>query len=505
MAFDAQILPPDQAWTPLRPDQWDAECARHLLRRTGFTAQPAQVERAYSQGLTVTLDEAFGRIRPMPQPRALVNYAATRAQYVADLRTAANDEEKTRQIGLTFNAQRRQDCRDATLEWLTFARDPANSAQEKLVQWLANILVVSFYKVNDPERLFAHSTLLRQSWQKRYPEICQAVTRSPAMIEYLDLASNHRDGPNENYARELMELFTLGEGNYTEKDVKEAARALTGVVIKTGYATTREQGDFVLDQWDFGPKTIFGKTGPWQPDDVIDLIFTQPSARTHLPGRFLTEYLAEDPLPAPYLAALGNLWVQHDWRVDELAKIVFSSKLFYDPRFRGNLIKSPIHFYVGLCQDLNLEVFPNQSQLLPGFEAMGQQPFMPNNVRGWIGGRSWINSTTLDARCRLVEQLFTPVKETALDDDPNAMMSMSTARSPARGTAYVTPERLRSIAALSDPELADHLLGFFLPGPPDPAYRAAILDYLQNTTGSRPDLVKDVTVALLQSPLYQLC
>jgi len=453
--------------------------------------------------LAATLEEAFGQIRPMPQPRALVNYAATRAQMLADVHTAAGDQEKIHLIYLEFDGQRRQDFRDTARDWLAFARNSANSPQEKLVQWLGNVLVVSFNKVNDPERLFAHVALLRQSWQKPYPEICQAVTQSSAMMEYLDLTLSHREGPNENYARELMELFTLGEGHYTEVDVKEAARALTGIVLKPGFAETNEQGHFIADQWDAGHKTIFGKTGPWRPDDVIDLIFTQPSARTHLPGRFLSEYLAEDPLPAPYLAALGNLWVQHDWRVDELAKIVFSSKLFYDPRFRGNLIKSPIHFYLGLCQDLNLEVIPDESQLLPGFEAMGQQPFMPNNVRGWVGGRNWINSSTMDARCRLVEQLFTPAKETAPDDDPQAMMSM--ARAQAHGTSYVSSERLQSIVVLSNPELSDHLLSFFLPGPPDPAYRAAMLDYLQNTAGSRQDLVKDVTVALLQSPRYQLC
>jgi uncharacterized protein (DUF1800 family) len=504
MAF-TPATPLERAWVPLTPQEWNPELARHLLRRIGFAATPDQVDHSVYIGLPATLQEAFGQIRPMPPSPSLTNYVSQRASVELAVRqaTAAGDTPQNIQmLRAKVDAMRRQAFVDSLQESMAFARQPENSAQENLVMFLSNVLVVASNKVQDPDRLLAHIALLRANWQQPYPYFCKLVTYSPAMVQYLDLNTSVRALPNENYARELMELFTLGEGHYTETDVKEAARALTGAVLPPAINPNGDQAYFDTKRWDAGDKTLFGQTGPWGAYDVVDLIFTQPGARTLLPKRFLAWYLTDDPVPAPYLQSLGDLWFQKGWRIDELAKTVFSSKLFYDPSFRGALIKSPMRYYLGLCQDLELDVSPFEGQVFQDLRAMGQEPYNPPNVRGWVGGKTWINSSTLTARRELVQQMFAPLDETRLNADQKAMLA--NARAAGHGQVNVTPSRIQNVVALSNPELADHFLSYFLPGEPNPAYRAALIDYLQNSVGQRPELIRETVVALLQAPLYNL-
>jgi uncharacterized protein (DUF1800 family) len=472
----------------------------------GFAATPDLVSHAMAVGMAATINDAYGQIRPQPVSPVLTTYVAERTPIEQSLRAtnmAGDDPQKTVQLRKEVENLRRQAFPQVFVEWMNFARDPKNSAQENLVMFLGNVLVVGSSKVQEPDRLFAHIALLRASWQQPYPEICKAVTYSPAMVQYLDLNSSRRGAPNENYARELMELFTLGEGNYNESDVKESARAFTGITLSPAFATSVDEAVFVPNRWDSGNKTIFGQTGTWGAYDVVDLIFGQPSSSTLLPKRFLAWYLSEDPLPAPYLSALGDLWFQQSRRVDELARIVLSSKLFYDPQFRGALIKSPMRYYLGLCQDLDLDISPFDGQVYQNMRAMGQEPYNPPNVRGWVGGKTWINSSTLAARRQLVQQMFNPVNADRLNADQKVMLS--SAQAAGHGNVAVTPQRIQNVVAMSDAELSDHFLNFFLPGEPNPAYRAAMIDYLQNSVGQRPELIREVVVSLLQSPMYHLC
>ena len=510
MALTPATLPPERAWVPLPPQDWNSANARHLLRRMGFAATPDQVSHSVYIGLPATLQEAYGQIRPMPPSPSLINYVAERDSVELAIRqantaaTAATGDQpqNIKMLRMEVDRLRRQAFTDCLMESMAFARKPENSAQENLVMFLSNVLVVASNKVQDPARLLAHTALLRANWQQPYPYLCKLATYSPALVQYLDLNTSRSGVPNENYARELMELFTLGEGNYTETDVKESARALTGAVLPPAINPNGDQTYFQRNRWDAGNKTIFGQTGPLGAYDVVDLIFTQPGARTLLPKRFLAWYLSDDPLPAPYLKTLGDLWFEKSWRIDELAKIVLSSKLFYDPQFHGALIKSPMRYYLGLCQDLDLDVSPFEGQVFQNLRAMGQEPFNPPNVRGWVGGKNWINSSTLAARRQLVQQMFAPLDEARLNADQKVMLS--NAKAAGHGQVNVTPARIQNVVALSNPELADHFLSYFLPGEPNAVYRAAMIDYLQNSVGQRTELVRESVVALLQSHLYNL-
>lgn len=535
MSLDPANFPPTLAWSPLKADDWSLDNARHLLHRIGFSATPDRVALAYRQGLQVTLEQAFGSVRHLEEPVELTTLAQKRAELVSAERAANADPSmappgprggragtapapasasgsgaasdaanavalRQRQLNLEINQLERQSFLDYVQTWLAFAAKPENSAQENLVMFLSNVLVVAQSKVKDPVRLFKHTNLLRSLYQRPYTEIMKAVTYSPAMIQYLDLNTSSVGVPNENYAREVMELFTLGEGHYTEKDIKEAARALTGIIIRPQLG--EEQGSFARNRWDADSKTIFGKTGNWGANDVIDLIFQQPAAKAHLPKRFLAYYLSETPLPTPYLDSLGQQWAGSGWRVDNLARTVFSSKLFYLPEFRRALIKSPIQYYLGLCQDLNLDVSPFEGQLFQTLRSMGQEPFNPPNVRGWLGGKNWINSSTLAARRQVVQQLFNPVNERGLSAD--LQMKLKAARDAGHGTIAMDNSRLQSLADKSNDDLTDAMLNYFLAGDPTEGYRKAILDFLQSNPGPRLETVRSVAVTLFQSPEYNL-
>jgi uncharacterized protein (DUF1800 family) len=500
MAINPPSLPPDQAWTPLDPARWDADCARHLLRRTAFSAPQTEVDRALQQGLPATLQDSLGTLRPMPQPAALADYLAKSPAMRAGMLAAqkAGTLKMGDKFDYFFGDVRRDAYRKSMQDWLAFARAPENSAQENFVMFLCGVLVVAINKINSPEWLFGYQAFIRASLRNPYPEITKALPFTLAMAYYLDLFSNYRNGPNENYARELLELFTLGEGQYTETDVKEAARAFTGFYNDDGFSR------FDPARWDSGSKTIFGQTGPWGADDVADLIFTQPAARTHLPARFLSYYLSDDSLPAPYLESLGALWQQHGWRMDALASLVFSSKLFYEPSVRGNLVKSPVRFYLGMCQDLALDIYPfPPDQKLLMLAAAGQDPFDPPTVRGWLGGRTWLNPSTWLARAQLVEDAFTPRADPPSDPDEAAWLNAARARGLAN--FFVLPDHFQDLASLSPDAAADLLVDRFLPGLDTAVYRASIADYLKNSAGPRNELLNDSAKSLLLSPLYQLC
>jgi uncharacterized protein (DUF1800 family) len=319
------------------------------------------------------------------------------------------------------------------------------------------------------------------------------------MINYLDLQQNRAGSPNENFARELMELFTLGIGHYTENDVKEAARALTGYLQRFG------EYRFAPRLHDHEPKTIFGRTGNFDGDGVIDLIYTQKAAGTHLPARLTRFYLTDEPVPAAYLDALGEWWRGTGYDLRQLTHCYFSSRLFFDPQFRGGCIKSPVQFYLGLVQDFSLDVPPLPRRLEPAFRRMGQVLFDPPNVRGWIGGREWISSTTLEARRLLARALFQPFDESRLNaDEQNAVQA-------ARATGWtaftVADGALRPLAALPPDAAASRLLRTLLPLPVADSYRRALGAAL--TAGGSPAealaCVRNAVITILETPEYQLC
>ena len=495
-------LSPSEAWQPLPANEWSSDHARHLLRRTGWTARPAEIERAVPDGLTATLDRLFPDAPALlPKPRSIARLEEESAALAEKLRTTFGDARRT--LDRQTRERSQLAIQDLTIKWLQAASHPENAAFSKWVLFLSDVYVVSLDKVRNAPFIYEHFDILARNALGPAPELTKAVSRSTAMVMYLDLNQSQRRAPNENFARELFELFVLGEGNYSEGDIKEAARAFTG------YRTRANQPGFryVVAQHDPGPKTIFGTTGNFTGDEVIDLAYQQKAAGRFLPHEMVKFYLSDHPLPDEYLAALGEEWRNSGYSLRTLARRFFGSRLFFAPEFRGNFIKSPVQFYLGLVQDLNLDVAPLPRFTINPMRQMGQLLYTPPNVRGWVGGRSWINSATLAARRQLVETLFAPIDQRVLNADE--LIELVAAQT--NGMQNFTVGEHHPLAALAkvDPaEAAARLTKDFIAVPVAPDFTASLHRFISAPTPDprqRLRRVQRAAVAVLQSPEYQLC
>ncbi len=493
-------LSPDVAWEPLPASAWDADAARHLLRRTGWTARTADVERAMREGLAATLDRLFPEAPPLlAKPKLVARLEENAPAMQAELRKLAGDDRLRAQRELQDRS--RAGIQELSIKWLDYAARPEASPTAKWVLFLSDVYVVSAEKVRNPAAVFRHFDILAQHGLGPAPALSKAVSRSPAMIVYLDLAQSQLRAPNENFARELFELFVLGEGNYTEADIKEAARAFTGYRL-------RPDGVFRFDEraHDRGAKTVFGEKGNFSGDDIIDLAYRQPAAATFLPREMGKFYLSETPLPAAHLATLGEAWRTKNFELRALVRTFFGSRLFFAPEFRGNLIKSPVQFYLGLIQDMDLNVAPVPRFTLTPLRQMGQTLFQPPNVRGWVGGRQWINSATLAARRQVVEMFFTPLDDNALNADE--LLEIVAARTNGIDRFTVPDEPLAPLANLDAPAAASELAKQLLSASAARAASPSLNEFLA-AGGTDPKQrlrrIRRAAVTLMQSPEYQLC
>jgi uncharacterized protein (DUF1800 family) len=487
------------AWKPLPSRFWHIEEAQHLLRRVGFSASPEAVTAALRNSPKAYLQTAFQPRTNLPMSAELSEFEATINERNRHIYKEVEDEEEKRELRQEIQREENELFRRFAMDWFYFARQPEQSAQEKFVVFLQDIFVIEQKKVRDPVLLFSMQQTLRKGIHANYPELCKKVSREPAMIRYLDLAQNTARKPNENFARELFELFILGEGNYSETDIKEAARAFTGYRVKKRY-------NFYQDKklHDNERKTVFAEEGNWDGDEVIDIAFRQPAAQTYLIRELIKFYLTEESVPEAYIEALGEQWANHGFNLRYLIETFFQSRLFFHPAYRGNMVKSPIHFYLGLCQDLRLDIIPFESRVLRSMATMGQSFNNPPNVRGWLYGEHWINSTTISARRQLVDYLFAKLNEEKLN--ANDQRDLKAAREAGRGHFLVTPERLKQVLSLAPEDLATHFTTYFITAPS----RATYLDALHSILGDTQQegakqRVRYAIIALLQSPAYNLC
>lgn len=491
-------LSPRQVWQPLPEDRWNSDAAAHLLRRIGFSSRPVDVQQALNDGLQRTVEDAFeGRDFPVPTK----TWDAEQRRIYLQRSMRGKDQDERREIQKQIREAEREAFSEFAMAWFEFARQPENSAQEKYILFLESVYVVAHSKVKRAGMLYDHQNLLRREGFDSYRELAKSVSRSPAMIQYLDLNRSTKNAPNENFARELMELFTLGEGNYTEQDIKEAARAFTGF----GYGGSEyyfAEFRHNAHQYDSGAKTVFGQTDRWNGDEVIEMIFEQPGAKYFIPRELCRFYITENEVPNEFLKPLGDAWEARDFDMRWLLQTMFTSEFFFSPEFRGELIKSPIHYYIGLCQDMNLDVLPVPQRIEGQLRGMGQPFQNPPNVRGWLGGKHWITASTLSARQGLVRNLLYPPNFKRLNADEQ--MRIKEAVEDGKGPFFVNEERLEPLLNKDSPDLINHLCRYFLAKQPTDAFKEKLITHIRVPVRERTDRVRQALLALLQSPAYQL-
>ena len=382
--------------------QWNAEAARHLLNRAGFGVPVLAVGRLAAlkpdEALRSFVDyERFPD--PLPGPPALPE-----SEYAALRRAGASamTEEERRAARQAQQKAAREAMMDLQLWWLDRMTRTPRPLEEKLTLFWHGHFVTSAEKVRDPRENAALNMFLRANASGNFKALVLGVARSPAMLRYLDNMRSSRVKPNENWARELLELFTLGIGNYTEEDIKAAARAFTG--------WTARDGEFFYDdrRHDNGEKTFLGKTGALDGVDIVEQILAQPACARHICTRLWRFFAYEAPEPEVVEGLAATLRASK-YELKPMLRQMFASRAFYSDRARGTQIKSPAQLMV------NLRTLPGVTEnegprvALLGMRAMGQTLFYPPNVKGWDGGRAWINTDTLLARCNYASHLVSGV------------------------------------------------------------------------------------------------
>jgi len=271
---------------------------------------------------------------------------------------------------------------------------------EKMTLFWHNHFVSSLQKVRSPQLLYRQNALLRSHALGNFGGLLHAVARDPAMLVYLDNAISRKGQPNENFARELMELFTLGEGTYSEQDVKEAARAFTG------WSVDPDSGDFMFRQpaHDDGVKTILGRSGSFDGRAVLDILLAQPQTAEFVTGKLWREFVS--PVPDPVeVRRIASAFRASGYDIRVALNALLVSDAFYAPQNRAALIKSPVELVVGTLRQFDFTT-AGVMPFVVTTNQLGQRLFAPPNVKGWPGGEAWINSTTFLARKAFLEHLF---------------------------------------------------------------------------------------------------
>ncbi len=326
----------------------------------------------------------------------------------------------------------------------------------------------------------------------------------PAMMLYLDTQSSKKGMPNENFAREVMELFTLGEGSYTEQDIREAARAFTG------YDLNRMDGKVVHDQrrWDSTDKTVFGKTGPFTGKDVINLIFEKKEAARFMSKKLWEFFVYENPSETA-LEALAESFQKSNYQTGPLLREIFLSKEFYVEASIRSQIKSPIQYLVALLKQLEIDNPPAGFPIAAELQ-LGQVLFMPPNVAGWDWGQAWINTNTLLTRYNLAGFLTKGAGEMEKSMTGEKMKTPGMGRAPEymgrgwKGPDYdkIAPRPLRQ----NPTDLVDSLLFRFFQSPlPDKA-RGSFIEYATSKKGVvfTNKETAELCHLILSTPYYQL-
>jgi uncharacterized protein (DUF1800 family) len=584
-AGDAFVpAPPD--WTdtlaPITDGDWNARRAAHLLERAGFGATPEEIRRLATMtprqvvDALVDYESIASDLKPFDESLiwdpGMDPFPPSRAEAVRIAR------EKGVGLGepiLPEGAQRRLqpvvdkffyslmangiETQRLGLWWANRMMQTKRPLEEKLTLFWHGHFATGENKVRDYRMMLRQNEMFRAHASGNLRELLVGVLKDPAMLVYLDNGENIKKHPNENFGRELLELFTMGVGNYTERDVREAARSFTG------WTNDVLAFKFDRDQHDFGEKTFLGRTGPFDGTDIIDTILAQPVTAEFVAAK-LYRFFVREEIAAPVKTELGKTLRESGYQLKPLLKRVFLSKDFYSRPAVGTQIKSPVQLIVSTYKKLGLNGVPTIPDFGRMSASLGQSLFDPPNVAGWAGGRTWITPSTLLQRGNLFRTvLFPDVKNfrppdrslsgvdarvaqrlargmgiteaTKESDDASAMAesNMMVDRDEDYNTRYagykgallawertkIIPRNpapidltgmIKAAGADTVDKVVDHFIERFLSVPVSEKSRAVFVDFIRTTLGSSTiqpgekleDGLRELLYLVLSAPEYQV-
>jgi len=393
--------------------------ARHFLVRTGFEASPERIEAVARLTRREAVEDALQATRLAPRQPA--------PQWAGDWERPG----RIRQMGADERQAFRRQLIARSLElkgwWLDEMVGTDSPLTERMTLFWHNHFTSSLQKVRSPVLMYRQNLTLRRDAFGSFAVLLHEIARDPAMLVYLDTARNRRGEPNENFARELMELFTLGEGHYREQDVKEAARAFTGWSIDPA------TGEFVFRprMHDDGTKTVLGHTGDLGGDEVLDILLARPETARFIAAKLWREFVSPAPASDAERAELERVALtfrETGYSIKAALRELLMTDAFWAPANRGVLVKSPADLVVGTLRQFRVG-YSDPLPFVLTLRQLGEDLFAPPNVRGWPGGEAWIDSKTLLAREQFLERL------TRVDEARMAGAAMRPADDPERPMA----------------------------------------------------------------------
>lgn len=359
---------------------------QHLYWRAGFGITPDKLDQIKKSSRKEIVGDLFTESK-YPKPLSIDTSEFNNINPL----TILKDKKKLR----AFIKRSQELSIEYNYAWIKRIANSEDLLRERMTLFWANHFVCKDHNIfyvqqyNNTLRKYALGDLI---------EFTKAVSKQPAMLKYLNNKQNVKSNPNENFARELMELFTLGKGNYSEKDIKESARAFTGYFHNF-------KGEFMVRrlQHDYGLKRFLGKRGRFNGDDIIDIIFSKRECAHYICEKIYS-YFVNDKINQSHISEMVKV-LYPKYNIGQLMRYVFMSEWFYNSENIGSKIKSPIDFLVGIHKTVPLN-FRVQKQILALQRVLGQVLLDPPNVAGWTGGRTWIDSNTILLRLRLPSLLL---------------------------------------------------------------------------------------------------
>ncbi|MEZ6033171.1 MAG: DUF1800 domain-containing protein [Planctomycetaceae bacterium] len=365
-------------WQPTAAAPWNLRRVWHLHRRAGFGATWEQLQRDFADGPEVSIDRMVAQLQT---ERAADDFAQM-SKVICDAAVASNNINRLKAW------------------WLYRMLNSPNPLRERLTMMWHNHFATSNVKVEHVGMMRQQNDTLRRLATGNFGELLRAMANDPALLVWLDADANRKEHPNENLAREIMEVFALGEGNYSEQDIKEAARALTGWTVK--------QAEFrnVSERHDGDQKTIFGETGNWSGDDFVRMLLEHPATPRRLAFRICETFMGESNADEEMIDDLAAGLAEHELNLGWAVETVIRSEAFFADANIGNRVRSPVDFIVGAIRSLEIvKPLPSTLLLAEVTANLGQDLFNPPNVFGWPGGRSWLTSRGIIARANFASAL----------------------------------------------------------------------------------------------------
>ncbi len=410
--------------TPITPADWNYDFAAHLLERAGFGGTPEEIQALAKmtpaqaiarlvrfEGTDVSGLPAFEHsgihdpgIEPFPPSRPAVTDLAKEKGEALGIKVKPSGNRRLQPIVDKFFYWLRASVLETNRVaywWANRMLASPRPLQEKMALFWHGHFASNEAKVRDYRKLLDELEIFEKLGTRNFRDLTVAVAQSPGMLSFLDAGVNVRGASNENFAREIMELFTMGVGNYTEKDIREAARAFTG----WNYVDMK----FVVnkDQHDDGEKTVLGRTGRFDGVDVIDIIMQQPVTADYIAGKIYRFFVRQELSPE-LQKQLGAVLRQNHYEITPLLEKIFLSRDFYSAASVGTQIKGPVELAINSYHKLGLKSVPGVPDFNLVTGALGQQLFSPPTVAGWAGGQSWITPGLLLERANFVRDVLFP-------------------------------------------------------------------------------------------------